>query len=140
MKKRHNGQEFNMKKLIILFMVMIFSVGFSVNRVFAGHGCHGSQYYWQAAAIGLGAGILGSVIANSCQPQRVTVVEHRTYYEPPPPPPRECELRRVWVPPITETVWNPGHYEYNRWIPGQYISLEREPGYWREERVCREYH
>lgn len=129
-----------MKKLIILFMVMIFSLVLSVNTVFAGHGCNGSNYYWQAAAIGLGAGILGSVIASSCQPERVTVVEHHTYYEPPPPPPpRYCETRRVWVPPVKETVWNPGHYEYDRWVPGQYITIEREPGYWAEEQVCREY-
>jgi hypothetical protein len=128
-----------MKKLFILSTVMIFSLFFSVNTVFADghHGC-GDGYYWQAAAIGLGFGMLGSAIANSCQPERVTVVEHHTYYEPAPPP-RYCESRHVWVPPVTERVWNPGHYEYDRWVPGQYIIIEREPGYWAEERVCREY-
>ncbi|MCU0598837.1 MAG: hypothetical protein MUE70_06190 [Desulfobacterales bacterium] len=125
-----------MKKICILSMVMIFSLLVSVNTAFSGHGCHGHGghgYYWEAAAIGLGVGILGSVIANSCQPQRVTVVEHHTYYEPAPSP-RYCEPRRVWVPPVTERVWNPGHYEYGRWVPGQYIIIEREPGYWVEER------
>jgi len=131
-----------MKKLFILLMVMIFSLFFSVNTVFAGHGCHGDGhgYYWEAAAIGLGVGMLGSAIVNSCQPERVTVIEHHTYYEPaPPPPPRYYETRHVWVPPVTETVWNPGHYEYNRWVPGRYITIEREPGYWAEEQVCRDY-
>jgi hypothetical protein len=129
-----------MKKLFILFMVMIFSLVLCANTVFAGHGCSGHVHYWEAAVIGLGVGILGSAIANSCQPERVTVVEHHTYYEPAPPsPPRYCETRRVWVPPVTETVWNPGHYEYNRWVSGQYITIEREPGYWAEEQICREY-
>jgi hypothetical protein len=129
-----------MKKLFNLSMVMVFSLLLSTNTVFADHGHHGhgNDYYWEAAAIGLGVGILGSAIVNSCQPQRVTVVEHHTYYEPAPPP-RYCEPRHVWVPPVTERVWNPGHYEYDRWVPGQYIIIEREPGFWAEERVCREY-
>jgi hypothetical protein len=126
-----------MKKLFTFLTAMVFSLVLSAHTASAGH-CHSKNgYYWQAAAIGLGAGILGSAIINSCRPARVTVVEHHTYYEP--CPPRYCEPRRVWVPPVRERVWNPGHYECGRWVPGQYIIIESEPGYWMEERVCREY-
>ncbi len=119
-------------------MIVIIGVQlYSANAVWAGRGRHGRDHYWKAAAIGLGAALVGSAIANACQPQHVTVIEHHAYY--PPCPPRYCEPRWVWIPPVTETVWNPGHYEYGRWVPGQYITIVREPGYWAEERICRDY-
>ena len=46
------------------------------------------------------------------------------------------EARKVWVDPIVEQVWNPGHYnKRNRWVPGHYIEIEKSPGYWTKERV-----
>ena len=78
-------------------------------------------------------------------PERVVVVEHSPYRE------RSCEpaygrghyrdrgrweVRQVWVAPVYERVWNPGHFnEYNYWVPAGYINMETSPGYWREERV-----
>jgi hypothetical protein len=70
------------------------------------------DYGWEAAAIGLGAAVVGSAIVNSYYREPVTVVEHHTYYEPvlPPPP---C---RVWVP--GHYIYEPGgHYTY---VPGYY--------------------
>ena len=130
-----------MKKLIILLTAMIFFLTFFTNPVFAGSKQH---YRWEGVAIGLGAAILGSALINSSQssyePERVTIVEHKTYYRPDPPRyQRYCEPRRVWVPPVYDRVWNPGHYEYGRFVSGKYIIIERVPGYWAEERSSKKY-
>jgi len=46
------------------------------------------------------------------------------------------ESRKVWVDPVIEQVWNPGHYnKRNRWVPGHYIEIEKSPGYWTKERI-----
>lgn len=119
---------------------MVFSLTVFANPLFAGDKQH---YRWEGVAIGLGAAILGSALINSSQsryqPERVTVIEHTTNYRSYPPRQnrRYCETRRVWVPPVREKIWNPGHYEYGRWFSGRYIMIERSPGYWAEERVCR---
>ena len=127
-----------MKKLFILLMVIIFYLTVFANPVVAGSKQH---YRWEGVAIGLGAALLGSALINSYQPERVTVIERETYYYPDPPrhSQRYCEPRRVWIPPVCERVWNPGHYEYGRWVSGEYIMIESEPGYWAEERGWSEY-
>jgi hypothetical protein len=126
-----------MKKLILLLTAMIFSMTLFTNPVLAGSKQH---YRWEGVAIGLGAAILGSSLINNYSPEHVTVVEHRTYYQPDPPHyKRYCEPQRVWVPPVYDKVWNPGHYDDCRYISGRYIMIERSPGYWAEERSCRKY-
>jgi hypothetical protein len=46
------------------------------------------------------------------------------------------EVRKVWVPPSTEKVWNPGHYNRRgHWVRGQWIEIERRRGYWKKEKV-----
>jgi hypothetical protein len=127
-----------MKKFLILLTAMIFFMSLWAGPAFAGST---ERHRWEGVAIGLGAAILGSAIINNSRPERVTVIEHNTYYQPDPPrhSQRHCEPRQVWIPPEYERVWNPGHYEYGKWVPGQYIMLEKAPGYWVEERICRNY-
>ncbi len=46
------------------------------------------------------------------------------------------EVRKVWVPPVYERVWNPGHFNRrNEWVAGKWIRIEQDPGYYRTERV-----
>lgn len=46
------------------------------------------------------------------------------------------EVRKVWVPPSYERVWNPGHYNRrNEWVPGAWIRVQKCGGYWTTERV-----
>lgn len=122
---------------------MIFLVSMVVPSAYAGSK---QRHRWQGVAIGLGAAILGHSIINSSRydspPERVVVIDrdsHRDNH-------RDCcsghhsrghwEVRKVWVEPACERVWNPGHYNrYNQWVPGQYITIERDPGYWEHERV-----
>jgi hypothetical protein len=146
-----------MKKIFIASITMIFFLVFSANSVFAGRGDrhggyrdggrgyskysgggpasyknHGHGYGWNAAAIGLGAGIVGSAIINSYPRERVTVVERNTYYHPAPPPPHYrgdcgCCPNRYDAP---RRVWLPGHYIYERgghyrYIPGRWEASSR---------------
>ena len=128
-----------MKKIIILSIVMIFFLSLSAPSAYAGSK---QRHRWQGVAIGAAAAIFGHAIANSYRhdssPERVVVID------------REChrprysdhhhrghwEIRETWVAPRCERVWNPAHYnEYNQWVPGRYITIETEPGYWVKERV-----
>jgi len=117
---------------------MIFLMSFPADPVIAGSTQH---HRWEGVAIGIGAAILGSALINNCQPERVTIIKHNTYYQPNPPRHNRsyCEPQRIWVPPSYKKVWNPGHYEYGKWIQGRYIMVEKSPGYWVKERICRTY-
>jgi len=128
-----------MKKIIILFIAMIFFLSLSVSSASAGSK---QRHRWQGVAIGLGAAILGHAIINNNQcdssPERVVVIDrdtHRHRYS-------NChrrghwEIRKTWVDSICRKVWNPAHYnQYNQWVSGQYIYIEREPGYWAKEQI-----
>ena len=137
-----------MKKLVILLAGTFFFLSLSVSPVFArggyshhrgghyrGHnnGHYGGHYRghgywspWDAAAIGLGAAIIGGAIINNSRPQREVVVRPQVNYPPPPPPPyreyREYEPDTRYAP---GPVWIPGRYLYEGgghyiYIPGHY--------------------
>ena len=127
-----------MKKIFILFMATIFFLSLSVNSVMAGSE---ARHRLQGVIIGLGAAVLGNAIINSYQQDRETVVERDVYYHPKPPRHSRsyCETQRIWIPQTYEKVWNPGHYERGQWVQGQYVMIQKIPGHWVEERVCRNY-
>ena len=50
--------------------------------------------------------------------------------------PGHWEVRKVWVPPAYEKVWNPGHYnKRGHWKPSRWVRVEISPGYWKKERI-----
>ena len=115
------------------------------------------KHRWEGVAIGLGAAaILSGAFINhhhrdvvtervtvidrgrsSCEPDRYDRHDRRHHDDPLPPRGRgHWEIRKIWVPPVIERVWNPSHYNHrNEWIPGEWIEIERESGYWQEERI-----
>lgn len=129
-----------MKKLFILSVVTVFFLSLSAQTAIAGSK---QRHRWQGVAMGVGAAILGHAIINSDRydspPERVVVIDRDCHK------PRYCdrdyrrghwEVRKVWVAPRCDKVWNPGHYNReNHWVPGQYITIETSPGYWEKERV-----
>lgn len=138
-----------MKKTLTLMFVMIFLLSLSVSSAFAGSK---QRYRWQGVAMGVGAAILGNAILNSSRdgsyrghkeyrnyPERVVVVERTTHYDrycEPAPRNGHWEVRKIWVEPVCESVWNPAHYnKHNQWVSGRYITIETSPGYWQEDRV-----
>ena len=129
-----------MKKILIICMTLFFSMSLLAPPAFAGAK---QRHRWQGVAIGVGAALLGQAILNSYRdyppPERVVVQSPPVYYHSRPRPSYNSghwEVRKVWVPAVNERVWNPAHYDnYDEWIPGRWIMIERSPGHWQEQQV-----
>ena len=122
-----------MKKVIGLLVSMIFCLSIAAPSAFAGSK---QRHRWQGVAIGVGAAILGNAIYQSCKednPYRQVIVVND------PPGPRRhghWEVTKIWVAPVSEKVWNSGHYDYyHRWVAGRWMTIEKSPGFWKKERV-----
>lgn len=131
-----------MKKKHFISIVLIATFGLSLvaPSVWAGNV---QRNRWEGVAIGIGAALLGSALFNHHMNRSG---EREVVYRPPPPhrhrdnfrhrPSGHWEIRKKWIPPDYERVWNPGHYNPNgRWVSGHWIEIEKEPGYWAEERI-----
>ncbi len=133
-----------MKKIITLIITLmmtgIFFLTMSVPAAFAGSK---QRHRWEGVAIGVGAAILGSAIFNSDRwdtpRERVVVIDrdcHKPRHYDRHRPKDHWEERKIWVEPVCERVWNPGHYNrHHQWVPGRHIIIEKRPGYWDKKRV-----
>ena len=46
------------------------------------------------------------------------------------------EIERIWVEPVYEKKWNPGHYNRRgEWLSGRYEKFLVQDGYFQEEKV-----
>ena len=46
------------------------------------------------------------------------------------------EIERIWIDPVYEKKWNPGHYNRRgEWLSGRYEKFLVQDGYWQEEKV-----
>ena len=46
------------------------------------------------------------------------------------------EVERIWVDPVYEKKWNPGHYNrQGDWVDGRHEKFLVTSGYWQEEKV-----
>ena len=46
------------------------------------------------------------------------------------------EVARVWIEPVYERKWNPGHYNRRgKWVSGRYEKFMVAEGYWKEEKT-----
>lgn len=96
------------------------------------------QHRWEGVAIGIGAVVLGKALFDANHhphtpraPQHV--VASYTHYdrEPVYEPAGHWEMRKHWIPPVFKKVWNPGHYNrHGHWVPGHWLQVEVESGYW----------
>ena len=51
------------------------------------------------------------------------------------------KTRKIWVEPIYETRWNPGHYnKRGRWVSGRHEKFLMADGYWQKKRVWVRHH
>ncbi|MDM8514586.1 hypothetical protein QUF76_00170 [Desulfobacterales bacterium HSG16] len=143
-----------MKKLIITILIIVFSASLFTTQSFAGSK---QKHRWEGVAIGLGAAALGgAILSNSRSKDNNRAVGYNNapcYYPAPSRPHRKknvsrhprkhkrpkrghWEVRKVWVAPVHERVWNPAHYNRrNEWVKGSWISVEQQPGYWKKDRV-----
>jgi len=121
------------KTFALIVLAALFTLSLTSTPALAGDLQRGR---WQGVAIGLGVAALGHAILN----HHVAVEAHPapvyTYRHRPPVVRGHWEVRREWVPPERERVWNPGHYNRRgRWVPGHWTEIVTQPGYWREDKV-----
>jgi len=129
------------KNLFIILTTLILCLSLMKPAAWAGNV---QRNRWEGVAIGIGAAILGSALINH---YRYSVPAQSAIYQHHPPTPHydnryrqkpsgHWEVRKVWVPPTYKRIWNPGHYKrHGRWVPGQWMNIEKKPGYWTKERV-----
>ena len=134
-----------MKKFAITSLALVFLLSVCSAQALAGSK---QRHRWEGVAIGVGATLLGAALLNQHAPQgrawgSATVsnphrasdrfsrnARYRQHRQ------GRWETRKVWVEPVIERVWNPAHYNRaGRWVQGRWITVERSPGYWKEERI-----
>ncbi len=126
-------------KLLISLLIAVIGIGLLSPSALAGSR---QKHRWEGVAIGVGAAILGHAIFQAHRaeppPQVVYVEPEPAYRHQHGPNYRRghWEWQKTWVAPTYERVWNPGHYDpRGHWVPGHWMELETQSGYWTQERV-----
>lgn len=127
-------------RIVAIGIVAILGLTIIVPSTWAGsrhHRHHRNRHMIQGAAIGIGAFMLGKALHDHARrPPLVARLPVERYEPPPPPQYGHWEIRRVWVPPTYQRVWNPGHYNRRQhWVPGRWIEMVDRPGFWDEQKV-----
>ena len=120
-----------MKKLFLIAIAGILCFSIASSDAYAGKS---RRNMYEGIAIGLGAAILGGALLNHYQPR---YAPENTYCYPPPRPQRYgyWGYKKIWVPPVYNRVWNPGHYSYRgQWIPGGWVKIKARQGHWSRTR------
>ena len=111
---------------------------------------HADRKTREGVLLGIGAAVLGTAIYQGLkQPSRYR--ESRRYHVPPAyergsqcrdtrrhtrGPAGHWEIERIWVEPVYETRWNPGHYNRKGyWVNGRHEKFRVQDGYWEKRRV-----
>jgi hypothetical protein len=129
------------KSLFILVFIAVFTFVFLTPQAQAGPE---ERYRWEGIAIGLGAAIIGSAILHNHYQSHHP--KYAVYHKPAKHKRHDFrrhhhrrghwEIQKEWVPPTYRRVWNPGHYNRRgRWIPGQWMEIVDQPGYWVKKKV-----
>ncbi len=130
-----------MKKQIAIATATILVLGLSTSFAQAGAA---RRHTIEGFLLGTGVTLLGAAIVNNMNRPEPVVVRH--VHAPPPTPSYRYakrhhrkghwETRKVWMAPVYETRWNPGHYnKRGRWVNGRYEEFQVSKGYWKKERV-----
>jgi hypothetical protein len=133
------------KTLFILLISIVLVWTAAVLPAWAGNP---QRHRWEGVAIGVGAAILGGALLHHAQPPRRNhsrpvyyqsyPQQQQVYVAPycPPKPSGHWEWQKIWVPTVCEKTWNPGHYNRrNHWVPGHWIRINKQSGYWRKEKI-----
>jgi len=135
------GEDMNKKNFLVVILAGLISVSIGARPAEAGNV---QRNRWEGVAIGVGAAVLGGILWNHARNDRhgEPAIHYRKPSHPVPGryhprgPAGHWKVRKVWVAPKYKKIWNPGHYNRRgRWMPGQWIRVEKRPGYWKKERV-----
>lgn len=139
-----------MKRVLTVGLVSLMCIALLTPAAWAGAK---QRHRWEGVAIGVGAAILGHALIHGPhhynRPYRGggTVIIHRERdrcdfpryryrrHHHRPAHASRWKTRRIWISPVYEKVWNPGHFDVDqRWVPGRWINVVKEPGHWAEKR------
>lgn len=111
---------------------------------------HADRKTREGFLLGVGAAVLGTVIYQGLNQPSGHRAPHR-YHVPPAyernpqcrdtrwhaqRPAGRWEIERIWMEPVYETRWNPGHYNRKgHWVSGRHEKFRIQDGYWEERRV-----
>ncbi len=138
-----------MKKIITITTALILLVCFSNGSAHAGSA---RRHTLEGVMIGAGVTILGAAIISELNhnSSSYTVEKH---YQPRGKhhaayrhghhkkfrrhhPRGHWEIEKIWVDPVYEAKWNPGHYNRRgKWVCGKYNNFLVKEGYYQKERV-----
>ena len=145
-----------MKKIFTILIALSMIICFTANVAFAGGGRrnhndrdrrhNNHSRVNKHVAIGVGAAILGAAIISSIHnstPRREyqnnydNSFNRNTYkHHRPPKPKGYWSVKKVWMEPVYQTRWNPGHYnKHGKWVKGRNQSFLVEKGYWEEVKL-----
>lgn len=142
-----------MKKIICITTAVLLLICMSATSSTAGAA---RRHTIEGVVIGTSLALIGAAIYNDIH--RDGAPDQRQHYPAVHEPPRHddryasreqyhnahryhrprahWEIQRVWIPPVYETRWNPGHYNRRgEWISGGYQDFLVKEGYYMEEKV-----
>jgi len=129
-----------MKKLISIAIASLLIIGASSSFAQAGAA---RRHTIEGFLLGTGVTLLGSAIVNGLNrpdPIRINNGHRHDEYRYPKHKKRHrrgrWEIQKIWVDPVYETRWNPGHYnKRGKWRFGRHQEFCVADGYWKKERV-----
>lgn len=111
---------------------------------------HADRKTTEGFLLGIGAAVLGTAIYKSLDRSPGDSVPNRHHGAPAFERGAQCrgdqwhvkgpgspwKIERIWVEPVYETRWNPGHYNRKgHWVQGRYETFKVRDGFWKEVRV-----
>ncbi len=140
-----------MKKLIAITTSVLLMSFFSTVSA------HADKKTVEGFMLGTGIAILGAAIFNGIHNDSTSYQYSRHRSEPPKlrhaehrydrryrhkkrfnhhGPRGYWEIERIWVDPVYEKKWNPGHYNRRgNWVSGRHEKFLVRNGFWREEKI-----
>jgi len=129
-----------MKKQIAIIAALFIVVTLSTSFAQAGAA---RRHTIEGFLLGTGVTLLGTAIAHSINKPGPVVVHttprhHEYRYDKRHKKHRRghWETRKIWIDPVYETRWNPGHYnKRGKWVSGRHKKFLVAQGYWAQAQV-----
>lgn len=111
-----------------------------LSAIFTGAASAGAarRHTMEGFVLGAGVTLLGTAIIHNMSRPRTVVVHqrHGRRHNQGRRSQGYWETRKVWVPAVTETRWNPGHYNRNgRWVQGRHQAFVISEGHWEKQKI-----
>ncbi len=127
-----------MKKIITTAIITLFIFSICLSPAFAGSR---GRNFARGVIVGTTAAIIGAAIISEINHHNTVVLggRHHEYNRHPHrghPHRGYWRYEKVWMPPIYEKRWNPGHYNpRGHWVNGSYQRVVIRDEFWKKKRV-----